>query len=515
MFYQETHDYVYGHEQPPLWAAQQQQQQQQQDAINNKRSSPIAIIRNPIVGPQGRAVQPAAFAFTDDDSDNDSAVDVARDALKLKEKYGVGGSMNNNSDNANMLVSSISYQGVDNDASATTRLLNAPYLGSLSRSVNYLSCSLPPMSLTEQQFPQDLPNTTDMDMDIAGNEDEAEAEAARPIIRNAGYGSLRDSHQKGTFLDGPQSYRDGRSGQIYQLKDRARFHEHSSKSLGTRNNNTSISIGDRMEQSRKLKEIQKQKVKTNADEKEKEAAAVAVATAAATSSLSAIMDSVTKKMDDTETEPPKDSDQPESSSSEPRAPFYAAGVTRLYDISNDASDEEYDGFNSNPRNMMSTSLTAFEILKETSRSGGAGAGAGGVLVYNNPYPSSINDLHENNAPDHHFQALSRTMSDPTPHLRQGMNHRIMNRHQSALLKVPPPTAGEAAGYELPSSSSMEVLSSTNGGWSPYSFMGGGGATGGARIPPMTAGGGGGGGHLTSTEQYDPDIDGAFGDMDME
>ena len=175
------------------------------------RSSPIAIVR-----PPGEEWNKEIEDSDIDDDDGDNVIDVEGDARKLRRKYGTKIVQTYHQE-----LSILKSSEIRNHYKAS--VLNAPYLGSLSKSANQV-LSLPPMSLAgDESFLGEPPEST------------------------VSYGSLRDSHERGRFLDGPSSYREPTSGKIRQLDHRLRYH-------GRR---PELNIGERLQQSRRLKELRK------------------------------------------------------------------------------------------------------------------------------------------------------------------------------------------------------------------------------------------------------------------
>jgi hypothetical protein len=288
------------------WHPQSQLMQQH----SQNRSSPIAIIRGLDVQDQ-----PA-----DSDSD-ESIIDVELDAIKLSKQYG----------------RSETYQ-------EDKQALKAPYLGSLSRSENVIM-SLPAITLSDADDYQGTP----------------------PEI--VSYGSLRDSHQKGRFLDGPSSYREPRSGRIMRLDDRLRYQTAPTSSQ---------SISERMEQARKLNEVKKQQQKDSRENGNG---------AGNTSSLSAMMNDAPQ--------------QKESTHASIGGLDYMGVEMRIPSF----AEEE-------PPSMMSTSLTAFEILQTSTLIDDAqklGTSFGRSL---NSLPVAGTDM---SAGIGQPEPLARSMSDPCPH----------------------------------------------------------------------------------------------------
>lgn len=241
----------------------------------------------------------------------------------------------------------------------SNKILQAPYLGSLNNSANFLM-SLPPMTLSE--YPDE-----------------------EPPRELTSYGSLRDSHRTKRFLDGPSSYREPRSGQIQRLDHRLRFHSVQ---------DSSNSIADRMQASRKLKEIRQKKEKVNGAKDQ-----------GAKSSLSAMMNEASK-------EGPQ---QPPTT--------VGSGLSQQMDagISSFGAQQAYES-----STMMSTSLTAFEVLKSSfspSESGGP-----------NHHGQSQSSLLSGTmaSGDDRFQPLSRSLSDPTPQHQYSVSFRTSQQNPSLL-----------------------------------------------------------------------------------
>jgi hypothetical protein len=432
------HEFVFGNDPTSHWHQQQQ-----------TRSSPIAIIRNST----DRSSQPEighGLDQTDDDEDDDSSVDVELDALKLKAKYGGD------------VVAASRHEPL-----AAKSLLKAPYLGAMSQSAPYLSHEIPQISLAEQHHFD--PRTELLDSGTGVGE----------------YGSLRESHQRGRFLDGPASYRDGRSGEIRPLNHGKRF-SHSSVPA-------SISIGERIQKARLQKE-QLQKQQQQGGNGGVNGAMNKQGAATAASSLSAMMDGVSK------TDAKVESSDASAGlggtllqGSKPPGVMMTAMVSShdhrrdmVSDFQDDEEEEEDDG-----QGMMSTSLTGLELLRSSKllvRAGG-GDGQRGVgffmghsaqyshaslmapksLVVNEPLSAVNGGVGVGGGDsDHQFQALSRTMSDPTPHLRQGST--ITSPSVRQIQHVQP----QPRPLLLPPQSSMTTSTPPSFGWSPFAYGPGGG-----------------------------------------
>jgi hypothetical protein len=377
-FYQQNHDY---HPYGSSWHPQSQLMQQH----SQNRSSPIAIIR-------GLDVQDQT---ADSDSD-ESIIDVELDAIKLSKQYG----------------RAEYYQEDQEDKKA----LKAPYLGSSTKSEN-LILSLPTITLSD------------------GNDD---YQSTPPEI--VSYGSLRDSHQKGRFLDGPSSYREPRSGRIMRLDDRLRYQAAPTSSQ---------SISERIEQARKLNEIKKQQQKDSRENGNG---------AGNTSSLSEMMN-----------------DAPQQKENQSSTLDYLGMETHIPKF--DEHEEE------EPPSMMSTSLTAFEILQTSTLVGDERKLGTSVGRYQN-------SLLVAEIADGQLKPLERSMSDPFPHPHGASFQTFPNPHDGSFhsLRFVHPMQQQQPQPQAAVPAAMNV----NGVGANYA-------------PAMMYDG--------TSQQHNPDMDGAF-DMDV-
>lgn len=283
------------------------------------RSSPIAII-------QPKSSKDDEFDHSDSD---ESIIDVELDALKIRQKqeqqYG----------SAKPAESSISLK--------QEKELKAPYLGSLSKSESNL-LSLPPMALSESYMDD-------------------------PPSEIMSYGSLRDSQQKGRFIDGPMSYREPASGRIMQYDRRQKY-----QSVPP-----TQSIGERLQQSRKLKEIRHEN--NNQEEQILNKVENSSNNKNATSSLSAMMNDASQQI-------PKVNAQK------------TAGFLDPSQVNMESFMPTFGFYDTEPDDhMLSTSLTAFEIL-QTKMEPPARLDSGN-LTNNAVYQAG-------------FTPLERSNSDPLP-----------------------------------------------------------------------------------------------------
>jgi len=318
------------------------------------RSSPIAIQR----ASEDRYRE--TESDIDDDDEDDSDIDVEGDAIKLRRKYGKKIIQTYVQDSTILQSSSVRK-------SDSNSVLNAPYLGSLSKSSNQV-LSLPPMSLAgDNTFLGDPPESI------------------------VSYGSLRDSHERGRFLDGPSSYREPMSGKIRQLDHRLRYHGRQSPGLN---------IGERLQQSRKLKELRLKREKITAEIKDGEKKET-------TSSLSAMMADASKSTNADEGDEGNSFLQTER-----LIPIQNQG------ISSPLRPERRPSVHTSPRGniMLSTSLTAFELLQSSNTSGNTFARSATATpsTYSATFASSNARQGMNFANASGFQPLARSMSDPSP-----------------------------------------------------------------------------------------------------
>jgi hypothetical protein len=356
------------------------QEQQAHGPLTNPslhRSIPIAIQRR---SPSNRKkeigdhhLSRSRTSIYDDDDDNDSDIDVEGDAIKLRRKYG-NKIVQTYQQESSILPSSTSAAGTtatrfrNHNRSLSTSsasILNAPYFGSLSRSTNQI-LSLPPMSLGG--------GDNNNDNIMYDDDGQVVVEPPESIIS---YGSLRDSHERGRFLDGPSSYREPMSGKIRQLDHRLRYHGSRQQPAGSADLNIGERLRERLQQSRKLKELRqkeedmKKKKSSNNNNKNKEGGLYIdnnnnndegndnnddddttnnnigesqdQQKMAATSSLSAMMNGVSQSV------------------SPPEGYNSSLGSEILMPI-------ETEELLPSPRRMMlSTSLTAFELLKTSNK----------------------------------------------------------------------------------------------------------------------------------------------------
>jgi hypothetical protein len=360
-------------------------------------------------------------------------------------------------------------------------------------------------------------------MSLAGDTIYRNDSVGEPPESIVGYGSLRDSHEKGRFLDGPSSYREPTSGRIRQLDHRLRYHGRQPE----------LSIGERMQQARKLKERRQKEQQEQTDKAQ--AAAGATTT---TSSLSAMMSQVVSKESSTEgAESQRQQQQqrkdfsameeefsiPVKTNESSRTTMTTATTATLFD--NDIEDD--DRMMDSPF-MLSTSLTAFEILK-TSNIRGSSRYGNNMLSQSTSGVASARTFNSTGGGDgsegtqhiqypQRFQPLARSMSDPTPRFQQMSLREISSnntgaplppsplligaQHQQQQQQLGPSAIAAATAQHLQQHHQQQPMSAIHGPYTApsipdYGF-----------VPAVTT-------TTINLPDHDPDTDGAFGDMDME
>ena len=410
------------------------------------RSSPIAIRQAP--GDMKTEV------YESDVDDDASDIDVEGDAIKLQRKYGNKVIQSYIQDSAILRSST----GRKRDKSS---ILNAPYLGSLSKSSNQV-LSLPPMSL-------------------AGDS----AYLGEPPESIVSYGSLRDSHERGRFLDGPSSYREPMSGKIRQLDHRLRYHGRQPE----------LNIGERLQQSRKQRELrlkeEKKKEKITGIDSDLNGETVG-GKREAQSSLSAMMMDASQNAIEGGTGV---DDRIEDN--------LFLNTERLVPIGNESTmssihREHHSSISLSPRNMLSTSLTAFELLKnantDTSFRGKIADRPDAVTT------EGITKEEMDCRNETRFQPLARSMSDPSPRFQ---NLSLSGMTSSAIFPTLQIDPEQQVNHNLLQQGSQGIntyRSANNAASMPVSDQ----------VSSMN----GGNIHQLPHSDHDPNRDGAFGDLDM-
>ena len=264
--------------------------------------------------------------------------------------------------------------------SLPSRLLRAPLLGSVPTNEDYLlyrdipTATLPPpMALNDQP-----PSLSGVVM----------AEQTK-----ISYGSLRESNQKGRFLDGPSSYRDSRTGDIRRMQQRVRFDEQQQRQQQTSsssdaNNNEAttttteaahLSIRDRMKQAR---ERNHKNAAANKDKKP-------------TSSLAAMFDDANNNSNNNQADASSSAGATPATFDDFSSPFYENPIRAL------------------PQGALSTSLTGLEMLQRGLR-----------LATITDHDSHQSDDQLPRDANGHNSLLSRSLSDP-----RGTGRRLAETQQ--------------------------------------------------------------------------------------
>mmetsp|Transcript_8881 Transcript_8881/g.25600 ORF Transcript_8881/g.25600 Transcript_8881/m.25600 type:complete len:666 (+) Transcript_8881:333-2330(+) len=471
--------------------------------MRQARSTPIAIVRNR----DDDSDEASGDSIHSDSDDDGSSVDVERDALRIRRRYqkklGAQAASELSASPSASANTNTNLWGQSKSLNTNTNngMLRAPYLGSMRQTEDYVAHhDMPPMSLSSDAFTQyqgqrqsggEMNDDDDHNHNHIHHSGQALEAVGETGANGAAYGSLRESHQQGRFLDGPASYRDPASGQIRQLQSRAQFIHGSLPNT--------ISLRDRIQQSTKLRNIQRKKQAhlnasmptqraeeanddmNNVDDDQQQNQQQQQLQKPGISSLSAMMSKAGKpsRKDDADTEP---SDYSGDSETEEHRHIHST-IKRVdsnpYDNDfgqkSDSSPGDLDG-------MLSTSMTAFEMLREVKANSERAASilhrhhhnyqrqAIGGGINNN---DNVNSSHDNNddtnstnkninmsallcpsssmsssnkpdfSQDTRFKELSRSLSDPTPHLRsyRTIMGNLMQSHRSppaAVMSQQPP-----------------------------------------------------------------------------
>ncbi|GKY92752.1 hypothetical protein MPSEU_000245200 [Mayamaea pseudoterrestris] len=297
------------------------------NALQSQRSNPIAIARSPANDPY----------YTSDDSDDEDANNYA-DNLRP---------------NANAAQS------------LPIQLLRAPMLGSMpTRNSDHMLQSLnhnqtmlpPPMFLADQE---------------SGNQDTLHIDNNK-----VSYGSLRESHMRGKFLDGPASYRDRATGGIRQLhQHRVRFQGGELAASLPAQGSQFLSIGERM---RSAKSTSATELSEGSTAFKKQGSLLGDMLQA-----SPLLSGDDERRMEGRQSPPPFQLQPQS----------------LYEPT--GADFDVD-------NMLSTSLTALEVLQSRMLPSCAQVA---VIKVDEELPVETRPRNELG----HNTLMSRTLSDPMPH----------------------------------------------------------------------------------------------------
>lgn len=315
---------------------------------------------------------------SDDDEDDDlgegddNSANVERDAMRLG------------------ILGTVSH-------SLPSRLLRAPLLGSVPTNEDYMSfrnisaVSLPPpMALSEE------PSMSGVLLE-----------------EKTSYGSLRESNQRGRFLDGPSSYRDSRTGDIRRLEQRVRFQPPPAAAA----KDGALSIRDRMRKSREQQQHRQSNPKSSMQKPK--------------STLAAIFDKETSSEGNGDNPKSPALTNLDSSNVLQTTPFYENPIPAL------------------PMGALSTSLTGLEMLQRGLRLGSD----------QDSYQSADELPRDSNG---HNALLSRSLSDPRGTARPPR----VDVHRSVLFPQVPPVMPSplslsqpvpAASLQEPSSNVLDAM----------------------------------------------------------
>jgi len=383
MMIDQDHDHAHGQ------FHQQQQQQQRRSGQQQAAAAPAAAVRVwPPVRSSPIAIAPAEAEDARMADDSSSSDEDEEDRNKPQEAMAVASddgepgqprpqpSQRNSSDEAtssssNNTPGSSSNNNNNFTNSLPSRLLRAPMLGSLPSGgwATLPDTALPPPMVGDP--PVSL-------MDEAPGSVSRPSEMARSLLTTTAtaaaktsYGSLRDSHLQGRFMDGPSSYRDGRTGDIHRIQqNRVRFGGAPSSYGGV---GGGMSIGDRMRaQTQRNKTAAASKMEFKVEQTRQQQPQPS-SDAGGASTLSKLMkessDSENNNNNSTEAAPgslnPTQQQQP--------APFLlnggggetttrAANTATFYDNDENSQDDEFNA-SALPAHALSTSLTGLEILQ--------------------------------------------------------------------------------------------------------------------------------------------------------
>eukprot|EP00521_Asterionellopsis_glacialis_P008896 CAMPEP_0195285608 /NCGR_PEP_ID=MMETSP0707-20130614/3379_1 /TAXON_ID=33640 /ORGANISM="Asterionellopsis glacialis, Strain CCMP134" /LENGTH=444 /DNA_ID=CAMNT_0040345129 /DNA_START=142 /DNA_END=1476 /DNA_ORIENTATION=+ len=192
-------------------------------AINpSLRSNPIAIVRNdPSFSSRPRNAH-------DDDTSSSEEEDLSHlendmDALHVSHQQITVGSLPSRPQRSGWSARKQQLSGSSNAGASSYNMAQsmpvprAPFLGSQhGPNDQILAGSIPPMELTEPAAPSsEIDHQNDQEASFPGS---VNRHSAFPPSSVPSYGSLRDSHLQGRFLDGPASYRSSGDGRIHSLQ---------------------------------------------------------------------------------------------------------------------------------------------------------------------------------------------------------------------------------------------------------------------------------------------------------
>jgi hypothetical protein len=243
-----------------------------------------------------------------------------------------------------------------------------------------------------------------------------------------------------------------------------------------------------LQQSHKLKEIRLRKEQQS---NQKEGLVYEGKQSATQSSLSAMMNEASKQTSD---------EAASSWGEEILMPVKSDDMPTFFDL-----DQQYETDLMDTPRMLSTSMTAFELLKTSNISTSFNAMSLHPSLTSRRHPPTSsttlavavvpsatattaiqNTVVEGRNDQHYFQPLARSMSDPTPRLQQILLRQALRSNQASLVPNP----------GLPPPSQQQQLQQLQQPPQP--------------LPPTSYA------YAAAPQpDHDPDTDGAFGDLDME
>ena len=317
-------------------------------------------------------------------------------------------------------------------SSLPARLLRAPMLGSLPGNLDVmegtemLEATLPPpMTLLEPPETLRGGSSSRSSSSLATTtlpQSQQKGYQGLATTSQVSYGSLRDSHLRGRFLDGPSSYRDSRTGNIHRIRHHhVRFqNDHSSDDMGS-SNNGGLSIAERMRQ----------------NSKHTKSAAAAVATNGYTSGSSSNQNNknsktYTKNKEDVQAQSSTLSKLMESCTDQTDNGDTIRNNPVVQDVSSGVLGESYfyqteDRLSAAarfPSHALSTSLTGLELLQRGIQVQSTTTMAPTTFTTPTTFdvgettsPDDVTDQNTDDSSKRHINMLSRSLSDPMPRWR--------------------------------------------------------------------------------------------------
>ena len=267
--------------------------------------------------------------------------------------------------------------------------------------------------------------------------------------KTVSYGSLRDSHLRGKFLDGPSSYRDSRTGTIHRIQQqqhRVRFQGPASFTASS-STTTARSIGERLRQNTQALVAAKQPPSTSTKEEEGLSSATNTApttsTPTTTSALSELMESCASEPQSVlPVLPLQQQPQHYDFTSSVNYPASLGALPSLHPTLDADPSSTTNTTSLFPSHALSTSLTGLELLQRglpPSSLHTATRNSSSLLRPALETASSILE-HSNNSENNAVataNGLSRSLSEPIPP-GQPASAAAAPGNMMALGSLPPP-----------------------------------------------------------------------------